>query len=480
MNNDKKKSFLSNFSSTIFLSLVLTSIVSISLTYLGLYFKIIDFKISDLILRILVACFLCVFATIIICLITSYGTKKYNEDLANAILEASKGNFNYKINPNENSLFKDVSIAFNKMSDELSQIEILRSDFIANFSHECRTPINSICNYAELLGEPSLTDEERQEFIKIIITESKRLSVLSDSILQLANVGVKTAHFEIVPIRMDELLKEIIVENDQKIGNIDLKYAIDEVTVKSGNVKDEEFTGQTNIEMINLPNDVVGIGNDAFNGCRALTTINIPENLESIGVRAFSGCRGLTSLVIPNSVEYIGEDAFYDCRGLTSISLPLTQETTFRAMFNFADFITYQPLVVTITKTYNVGIRQQEFANSFPVVSINLPNDVADIGMNAFFACQVLTYINIPENVWSIGTDAFWDCNLLETIVIDSKWVYLGVNSGNYGGLLAYATTVYVHKDAYDYGTNTYLNGSAFDKNEGTGEWSDYYVYTKK
>ena len=233
MNNDKKKSFLSNFSSTIFLSLVLTSIVSISLTYLGLYFKIIDFKISDLILRILVACFLCVFATIIICLITSYGTKKYNEDLANAILEASKGNFNYKINPNENSLFKDVSIAFNKMSDELSQIEILRSDFIANFSHECRTPINSICNYAELLGEPSLTDEERQEFIKIIITESKRLSVLSDSILQLANVGVKTAHFEIVPIRMDELLKEIIVENDQKIGNIDLKYAIDEVTVNA-------------------------------------------------------------------------------------------------------------------------------------------------------------------------------------------------------------------------------------------------------
>ena len=233
MNNDKKKSFLSNFSSGIFLSLLLTSIISISLTYLGLYYKVIDFKISDLVFRILLACILCIFATIIISIVTSHGAKKYNESLSYAILQAAKGNFDYKISPNENLLFKDVSEAFNKMSDELSQIEILRSDFIANFSHECRTPINSICNYAELLGEPSLTDEERNEFVEIIVRESKRLNKLSDSILQLANIGVKTSHFEITEFRMDELLKEIIVENDSKFGDIDLKFAIDEVTVKA-------------------------------------------------------------------------------------------------------------------------------------------------------------------------------------------------------------------------------------------------------
>jgi signal transduction histidine kinase len=174
---------------------------------------------------------MCVLITIIVSVIAHFGTKKYIHDLSVAILEASKGNFNYKINTKEHTLFNDVSIAFNKMSDELSQIEILRSDFIANFSHECRTPINSICNYAELLDEPSLTEEERKEFINIIITESKRLNKLSDSILQLANVGVKTAHFEPTTFRMDELLKDIIVENDQKFGDIDLKFAIDEVTI---------------------------------------------------------------------------------------------------------------------------------------------------------------------------------------------------------------------------------------------------------
>ena len=231
--NNNKKSFFSNFSSGIFLLLLLTSILSITITYLGLYFKIIDFKLSDIVLRILFACFMCVLVTILVSFIASLGTKKYNENLAYAILEASKGNFNYKINPNDNMLFKDVSIAFNKMSNELSQIEILRSDFIANFSHECRTPINSICNYAELLSDPSLTEEERNEFVNIIITESKRLNKLSDSILQLANIGVKTAHFEVTEFRMDELLKEIIVENDQKIGDIDVKFAIDEVTIKA-------------------------------------------------------------------------------------------------------------------------------------------------------------------------------------------------------------------------------------------------------
>lgn len=233
MNNDKKKSFLSNFSTGVFLSFLFISVLSITMTYLGLYFKIIDFTVSDIIKRILLACVLCSIATLIVGAITNHGTSKFNEDLFKAILEASKGNFDYKMDPNSNTLFKDVSTAFNKMSDELSQIEILRSDFIANFSHECRTPINSICNYAELLDEPSLSDEERKEFVDIIIKESKRLSKLSDSILQLANIGVKTQHFEITEFRMDELLKEIIVENDQKIGNLELKFAIDEVTIKA-------------------------------------------------------------------------------------------------------------------------------------------------------------------------------------------------------------------------------------------------------
>ncbi|MCR5462522.1 MAG: HAMP domain-containing histidine kinase [bacterium] len=233
MNNDKRKSFLSNFSTGVFLSFLFISIFSITMTYLGLYFEILDFTFADVIKRILLACFLCTIATIIVGTITNKGTKKYNEDLFKAILEASKGNFDYKMDPNSNTLFKDVSIAYNKMSDELSQIEILRSDFISNFSHECRTPINSICNYAELLNEPSLTEEEKREFIDIIIKESKRLYKLSDSILQLANIGVKTAHFEITEFRMDELLKEIIVENDQKFGDIDLNFAIDEVTIKA-------------------------------------------------------------------------------------------------------------------------------------------------------------------------------------------------------------------------------------------------------
>ena len=60
--NDKKKHFLSYFSTAVFLSLLLTSLFSITVTYAGLYFKIIDFKIGDIIMRVLLACVLCVFA----------------------------------------------------------------------------------------------------------------------------------------------------------------------------------------------------------------------------------------------------------------------------------------------------------------------------------------------------------------------------------------------------------------------------------
>ena len=103
--NNNKKSFLSNFSSVIFLLLLSTSIASILLTYIGLYYKIIDFKLTDIVLRILFACFMCVLITIIVSVIANFGTKKYINDLSVAILEASKGNFDYKITYNIVDIF---------------------------------------------------------------------------------------------------------------------------------------------------------------------------------------------------------------------------------------------------------------------------------------------------------------------------------------------------------------------------------------
>lgn len=71
------------------------------------------------------------------------------------------------------------------MAEELSGTETLRTDFIANVSHELKTPLAVIQNYGTMLQQPDLSEEERLEYAKAITDASRRLSSLITNILKL-------------------------------------------------------------------------------------------------------------------------------------------------------------------------------------------------------------------------------------------------------------------------------------------------------
>ena len=71
------------------------------------------------------------------------------------------------------------------MVQELSGIETLRTDFIANVSHELKTPLAVIQNYAVMLQQANLPEEQRAEYAKTIVDASCRLSDLITNILKL-------------------------------------------------------------------------------------------------------------------------------------------------------------------------------------------------------------------------------------------------------------------------------------------------------
>ena len=67
---------------------------------------------------------------------------------------------------------KELADSFNKMAEELENTEMLRSEFINNFSHEFKTSIVSIAGFAKLLKRGDLTEEQREEYLDIIEEES--------------------------------------------------------------------------------------------------------------------------------------------------------------------------------------------------------------------------------------------------------------------------------------------------------------------
>ena len=84
---------------------------------------------------------------------------------------------------------------FNKMVEELGSIETLKTDFVSNVSHEMKTPISIIKNYAELLQMDNLTETQKLEYAKSIEGAAARLSSLISNILNLN----KLEHQTIVP-----------------------------------------------------------------------------------------------------------------------------------------------------------------------------------------------------------------------------------------------------------------------------------------
>jgi len=81
--------------------------------------------------------------------------------------------------------FNEIADCFNMMAEELSSTETLRTDFVANVSHELKTPLAVMQNYGTLLQQPDLTEGKRMEYAKSITDASRRLASLITNILKL-------------------------------------------------------------------------------------------------------------------------------------------------------------------------------------------------------------------------------------------------------------------------------------------------------
>ena len=106
-----------------------------------------------------------------------------------ALDQVMQGDFSVRIEPVKEFAgetgFNEIIKAINKMTAELAGTETLRTDFIANVSHELKTPLAVMGNYATMLQKPGLSEEDRVEYAKAISQSSRRLAALITNILKL-------------------------------------------------------------------------------------------------------------------------------------------------------------------------------------------------------------------------------------------------------------------------------------------------------
>ncbi len=170
--------------------------------------------------------YICIFMGVVIATLLSQRSVKPIRDMMKATEKVSQGNFSVMVNGSFVFELDALAGSFNKMVQELKGIETLRSDFVRNFSHEFKTPITSISGFAKLLQMGDVTDEEKQEYLNIIVQESERLVHLSTNVLNLSKIESTEIISEKSIYSLDEQIRLAIVMLEPKWSDKNLHVDI--------------------------------------------------------------------------------------------------------------------------------------------------------------------------------------------------------------------------------------------------------------
>ena len=172
--------------------------------------------------------------------------------LINKMNSLKSGDFKARINftgkLRNYPLAVEIQDSFNTMAQELENTEMLRGDFINNFSHEFKTPIVSIAGFAKLLRHGNLSEEQKDEYLGIIEEESLRLSAMATNVLALTRIENQTILTDVSSFNLSEQLRSciLLLEDYWSRKQLYLELDFDEYTIAAN----EELLKQVWINLL--------------------------------------------------------------------------------------------------------------------------------------------------------------------------------------------------------------------------------------
>ncbi|MDF2722605.1 MAG: hypothetical protein K0Q59_2280 [Paenibacillus sp.] len=133
------------------------------------------------------------------------------KQITEATRSIAGGNFNVKLNIRQRDELGVLAESITHMAEELKKTERMRQEFVSNVSHDIQTPLTSIRGFSKLLQQPHVNGEDRQTYLKLIESESERLSRLSENLLKLASLDSEHHPYHPQPIMLDEQLRRCVV-----------------------------------------------------------------------------------------------------------------------------------------------------------------------------------------------------------------------------------------------------------------------------
>lgn len=180
----------------------------------------------------------CLVSSILVYITRARNYSRNLQMICKAAQKVAHGDFSVKLDVYKEKTAKtEIDILkedFNTMVSELASIEKLKDDFVADVSHEIKTPLSIIQGYADLLKTPGISEKERNEYIHLISEAINNLTTLVSNILKLNKIESQ----EIVQkekFSLDEQMRYCILSFEDKLNDkdIELEVNLDEVVINS-------------------------------------------------------------------------------------------------------------------------------------------------------------------------------------------------------------------------------------------------------
>lgn len=170
---------------------------------------------------------------------TMQQTKPIN-DLVSAARRFADGNFDARVyDTGRDDEIGELTEAFNLMADSLQKTEQQRREFVANISHELKTPMTTIAGYANGILDGVISPEEERQYLTIIAEESHRLSRLVRRMLDVSQLQNIDMIKEKRPFDLSESMRRVLISMEKKITDrgldVEVEIPEDEVIVLGDN-----------------------------------------------------------------------------------------------------------------------------------------------------------------------------------------------------------------------------------------------------
>ncbi len=138
----------------------------------------------------------------------------------------ANGHFERRVSISEQNEIGELGDSFNKMAESLEHLEDMRSSFIANVSHDLRTPMTTITGFVGGVLDGTIPPEKQEWYLSIVLDESKRLSRLVTDLLDVSKIEQGNFKPDVREFDINELIRLTIIKSEKRITEKDIHLTV--------------------------------------------------------------------------------------------------------------------------------------------------------------------------------------------------------------------------------------------------------------